>query len=385
MLLLPCLLPAQTADSRIRTQREELDRIRRERGDLERRMANLQGNVHDLTEEVANLDRLRAATELVLKTLDRQLRAISEDVAETSNRLAMAEGDLTYRRGSLQHRLVDIYKRGPMYSAEALLTARSFGELVARYKYMHEIAVYDRSLVNRVEHLRNEIARQRGELMKLRDAVEENRTDKRQEEERLASLTRLRTTSLQQAQKSTKQIQDRLARIRESETRLGGLIASVEAVRRRTEGSRTAAPRGASTLRTSDLGKLDWPVDGTVLYRFGRVINPNNATTRWNGIGIAASLGTPVKAVAPGTVVNIGPLGTYGLTVVLNPGGGDYSVYSSLNTYNVRVGSVVRRGDVIGTVGMSDPDMKPHLHLEIRTEAARQQAVDPEAWLRGAR
>lgn len=384
VLLLPCALPAQTADARIRSQREELDRIRRERADLERRMANLQGNVHDLREEVANLDRQRVSTELVLKTLDRQLEAISNDVAETTNRMALAEGDLTYRRSALQRRLVDIYKRGPLYSAEALLTARSFGELIARYKYLHELAVHDRSLVRRVEALRDDISRQRAELVKLRDAVEENRGDKQREEERLAILTRLRSTSLQEAQRSTQQIQDRLARIRQSEQRLGGVIATVEAVRRRTEGTRPNAPRTASTLRTSDLGKLDWPVDGTVLYRFGRVINPNNTTTRWNGIGIAAPIGTPVKAVAPGTVVSVRPLGTYGLTVVVNHGGGDYSIYSSLNSGNVRAGNVIKRGDIIGTVGVSDPDLTPHLHLEIRT-APSQQAVDPESWLRGAR
>ena len=384
VLLLPCALPAQTADARIRSQREELDRIRRERADLERRMANLQGNVHDLREEVANLDRQRVSTELVLKTLDRQLEAISNDVAETTNRMALAEGDLAYRRSALQRRLVDIYKRGPLYSAEALLTARSFGELIARYKYLHELAVHDRSLVRRVEALRDDISRQRAELVKLRDAVEENRGDKQREEERLAILTRLRSTSLQEAQRSTQQIQDRLARIRQSEQRLGGVIATVEAVRRRTEGTRPNAPRTASTLRTSDLGKLDWPVDGTVLYRFGRVINPNNTTTRWNGIGIAAPIGTPVKAVAPGTVVSVRPLGTYGLTVVVNHGGGDYSIYSSLNSGNVRAGNVIKRGDIIGTVGVSDPDLTPHLHLEIRT-APSQQAVDPESWLRGAR
>jgi septal ring factor EnvC (AmiA/AmiB activator) len=384
LLAAPAVLPAQTADARIRAQREELDRIRRERADLERRMANLQGNVHDLSEEVANLDRQRVSTELVLKTLDLQLAAITNDVAETTNRMAMAEGDLTFRRGALQRRLVDIYKRGPLYSAEALLTARSFGELIARYKYLHELAVHDRSLVRRVEALRDDIARQRAELLKLRDAVEENRSDKQREEERLAILSRLRSTSLQQAQKSTQQIQDRLARIRQSEQRLGNVIATIETERKRTETSRPNAPRTASALRTSDLGKLDWPVDGTVLYRFGRVINPNNTTTRWNGIGIAAPIGTPVKAVAPGTVVSVRPLGTYGLTVVVNHGGGDYSIYSSLNTGSVKAGSVIKRGDVIGTVGVSDPDLKPHLHLEIRT-APSQQAVDPETWLRGAR
>ena len=386
MLSVPDRLPAQTADARIRTQREELDRVRRERADLERRMANLQGSVHDLRDEVANLDRQRIATELVLQTLDRQLAAIAKDVEEATNRMAMAEGNLLYRKNTLSKRLVDIYKRGPLHSAEALLTARSFGELVARYKYLHELAVHDRALVRRVEALRNDIVRQRAELVKLRDAVEENRGDKQREEERLAILARMRSSSLQQAQRSTQQIQERLARIRQSESRLSGVIASFEADRRRTEGTRRNAPRAPSTLKTTDLGTLNWPVDGTFLFRFGRVINPNNTTTRWNGVGIAAPIGTPVKSVAPGTVVSVGQLGTYGLTVILDHGGGYFSIYASLNSVPpaVRKGSAMRKGDVLGTVGISDPDLKPHLHFEIRTPP-NGNAVDPESWLRGAR
>ncbi len=384
LLLLPVSLPAQSADARIRAQREELDRIRRERADLERRMANLQGNVHDLREEVANLDRQRSATEELLKVLDRQLKAITNDVAEATNRMALAEGNLTFRRNALQRRLVDIYKRGPLYSAEALLTARSFGELVARYKYLHELAVQDRALVKKVEALRDDIARQRAELIKLRDAVELNLSDKQREEERLAILSRDRSSSLQQAQRSTQQIQDRLARIRQSEQRLGGVIANLDADRRRTEAARPNAPRTSSTMRTTDVGNLDWPVDGTFLFRFGRVINPNNTTTRWNGVGIAAPIGTAVKSVNAGKVASVGALGTYGLTVILDHGGGYFSIYASLNSASVQKGATVRKGDVIGTVGVSDPDLKPHLHFEIRTPP-NGNAVDPESWLRGRR
>ncbi|MDQ2665687.1 MAG: peptidoglycan DD-metalloendopeptidase family protein [Gemmatimonadota bacterium] len=386
LLALPGVVRAQAADARLRAQREELDRVRRERADLEQRMANLQGSVHDLRDEVANLVAQRAATELVLKTLDLQLAAITNDVAEATNRVAMAEGDLMYRRTALSKRLVDIYKRGPLHATEALLTARSFGELVARYKYLHELAVHDRSLVKRVEILRNDIVRQRADLVKLRDAVEENRSDKLREEERLSILGRMRSTSLQQAQTTTTQIQERLARIRQSETRLSGVLSAIEADRRRTESARPNAPRAASTLRTTDVGKLDWPVDGTFLFRFGRVINPNNTTTRWNGVGIAAALGTPVKSVAAGSVVSVGQLGTYGLTVILDHGGGYFSIYASLNSVppSLRKGTVLKKGDLIGTVGISDPDLKPHLHFEIRTPP-NGNAVDPEGWLRGSR
>jgi len=378
-LALPVAAPAQSADARIRAQQEELERIRRERTALEQRMANLQGNVHDLQEEIDNLDRQRAATERVLQTLDRQIASIGTVVDETTERLASAESELLVRRATLQRRLVEIYKRGPLHTAEALLTARSFGELIARYKYLHEIAVHDRALVQGVEKLRDDIGRQRAELVKLRDAVSDSRSEKQREEERLAQLTRSRSSNLEQAQRSTKQIQARLARIRESEARLGNVIASIEAERRRAASRPNAPKASASTLRTADAGQLDWPVDGTLLYRFGRVVNENNTTTRWNGVGIAAPEGASVKAVEAGTVVSVGQLGTYGLTVILQHGEGDYSVYASLASATVRTGASVKKGQPIGTVGVSDPDLKPHLHFEIRPKG---HAVDPERWLR---
>ena len=377
--VLPATLPAQSADARIRAQRDELDRIRRERSELEQRMANLQGNVHDLREEIDNLDRQRQATERVLSTLDRQIASIGTVVDQTSERLASAESELLVRRATLQRRLVEIYKRGPLYATEALLTARSFGDLIARYKYLHEIALHDRALVRGVEKLRDDIGRQRTELVKLRDAVADSRSEKQQEEERLAQLTQKSSTSLARAQRSTKEIQARLAKIRESEARLGNVIASIEAERRRAASRPNAPKAAASTLRSADEGRLDWPVDGSLLYRFGRVVNPNNTTTRWNGVGIEAPEGAPVKAVAPGVVVSVGQLGTYGLTVILQHGDGDYSVYASLASASVRTGAAVKKGDVIGTVGVSDPDLKPHLHFEIRPKG---HAVDPERWLR---
>ena len=135
-----------------------------------------------------------------------------------------------------------------------------------------------------------------------------------------------------------------------------------------------------STLKTSDLGRLDWPVEGSILYQFGRLINPNNTTTRWNGIGIAAAEGTSVRTVSAGTVaLTDESFGTYGRTVVIQHGGNDYSIYSSLGKILVAKGAKVTQGQTIGTVGKSDPDMEPHLHFEMRPG---QRAVDPLEWLR---
>jgi murein hydrolase activator len=110
------------------------------------------------------------------------------------------------------------------------------------------------------------------------------------------------------------------------------------------------------------------------------VVRPDNTTLRWNGIGIAAAPGTPVHSVAAGDVVLAGQLGTYGQTVIVEHGGGDYSVYGSLSRINVAKGAHISKGEVIGEVGTSDPDLPPHLHFEIRHGGP---AVDPASWLRG--
>jgi len=379
----PSSQPQLPSVERMRQQREELERIRRERDDLQRRLEELQGSVHDLREEAVNLDRQADATARAVRALDAQLVAINEEVAAQNGSLTRTENELAAKRLVLRRRVQDIYKRGPLYSLEVLLSAQSFGALVARYKYLHLLTLRDRALVDRVEELRNNIGRQRQSLVRLQNDLERSRGEKLAEEQRLRELESQREERIEAAQAQAQRLERRLAQIRQSEARVANAIGAIEAARRRAAARPNAAPAAASTLRTGDLGKLDWPVDGTILYRFGRVINPNNTTVRWNGIGIGAAAGTPVQAIASGEVVVAEPIGTYGVTVIVQHGGGDYSVYGSLGRAEVRKGQRVRKGDVLGNVGSADPDLGPHLHFEIRRD--RGAAVDPLEWLRGER
>jgi septal ring factor EnvC (AmiA/AmiB activator) len=344
-------------------------------------MAELRSSVHTLSEEIDNLDRQADATARVVRALDEQLVAITIEVRNATGQLVQAEDELVIKRAMLRHRLVDIYKRGPLYSTEALLTAESFGALVARYKYLHLLALRDRALVTRVEQLRNQVGKQRRVLVGLQNDVQENRQEKATEEERLRSLAGERQHNLAQAERTQQVTQARLAQIALAESRLSSVINSIEEARRRAAAKPNAPAASASTLTTRDFGQLDWPVEGAILYRYGRVVNPNNTTTRWNGIGIGAAFGTAVRAVQSGVVVVAEPIGTYGPTVIVQHGGGDYSVYGSLSRIDVHKGSHVDRGDVIGAVGRTDPDLPAHLHFEIRRDQGR--AVDPLEWLRG--
>lgn len=375
-------LRAQDQSARLRAQRDTLERLRHEREQLERRATELQNTVHDLDEEVRNLDERAAATAHLVSALDTQLATISDEVDAASKKVAATEGELGAKRGALHRRLVEIYKRGPLYTTQAMLSARSFGDLVARYKYLHLLALHDRALVGRVEQLRDQIKLEHNRLLSLQNALEENRSDKEREEAHLRALQHERENSLVQTKQQVKQTADRLARIRATEAQLANAIASFEADRRRAEIARPNAPRIASTIRTMDYGQLDWPVDGALVYTYGKAQTAANTTIRWNGVGIRAGVGSSVKAVASGKVVSVRQLGTYGLTVIIDHGGGDYSIYGSLSRADVRESQMVSKGQVIGGVGISDPDLPPHLHFEIRHGGP---AVDPATWLRQQR
>ncbi len=371
----------QTTDARLRAQRDELERVRREREELQRRMAGLQRTAHNLTDEVQLLTRQREATRRIVQSLDRQLVAITEEVQTTTTNLVRAEDEASIKHAILRKRVADIYKRGPLYTAEVLLSAHSFGDLIARYKYLHLLAQRDRALVRRVDDLQRRIRDNRAQLVRLQGDVRQNMQDKADEEQRIAGLQERERQALRNVQADTRRTRQRIDELARTATRLTNVIESFEAERRRIA-ARTGATRAPSTIRTGDLGQLDWPVDGNILYNFGRVVNPNNTTTRWNGIGIAAADGTPVKSVSSGTVALADVMGTYGNTVIVEHGGGDYSVYGSLRRMNVQKGARVTKGQVIGTVGATDPAFPPHLHFEIRRGGP---AVNPLTWLRGRR
>jgi septal ring factor EnvC (AmiA/AmiB activator) len=384
-LLFASYLPAQqteSAEARVNAQRNELARIRAERDELERKMSGLQNTAHELRDEVNLLDKQHDATARMVSSLDQQLVAITDEVKTTTSDLEKSQREASTKRTVLQRRLIEIYKRGPLYSAEVLFSAQSVGQLVARYKYLHLLALRDKGLVHRLDQLHEKMESQRVQLVRLQNSVIENRASKEQEAARLAELETLQARNLVRVQQDAKRTKARLAELEKSEARLNNIIASIEAERRKGSGRGGTVTLSSSSIRTTDIGRLDWPVNGIFLYRFGRYVNPNNTTTRWNGIGISAAVGTAVKSVSAGTVAYAGPMGTYGNTVILEHGGGDYSIYGSLDRIDVRKGARVIKGQALGTVGISDPALGSHLHFEIRRGGP---AVDPAEWLRAAR
>lgn len=89
----------------------------------------------------------------------------------------------------------------------------------------------------------------------------------------------------------------------------------------------------------------------------------------YNGIDIAAPVGSPIYASAGGTVIiarTSGYNGGYGLYVAIKHANGTQTVYGHMSKVNVAVGQQVEQGEVIGAVGNTGRSTGPHIHFEIR-------------------
>src|SRR3954467_10124029 len=362
--------------------RRRLEEIRAERDRLERQRERLQGQVHDVNDELSNLERQRESTQRIVDEIERQIGGLASQLDRSSAELILAQDNLAERRAVLERRLIDIYKRGPLHTFQVLLTAESFGDLLSRYKYLYLTSEQDRALVDDVEKLRNRVVQQRNNILNVRGELDRRREEREAEFSRYTELASERARKLQTLQRSARSTERRLTQLQKDESRLNGLLAAPERSRRDelARGALRGAVATPGSITTADLGKLDWPVEGAIVYHFGRDTLPSGGIIRWNCVGIAAPVGTAVKAVESGKVRLVGQFGTYGLTIVLEHGNGYYSVYSHMETAEVKLGASVDKGRVIGTVGGQNSDYGPHLHFEIRGE--NQIALDPTTWLR---
>lgn len=158
------------------------------------------------------------------------------------------------------------------------------------------------------------------------------------------------------------------------------LIALTKATRRSEQACASAPSSPASSARpAASRGAYVRPVTGRITSNFG----PRWGTTHY-GLDIANRIGTPIRSVASGTVIDAGPASGFGLWVRVRLDDGTITLYGHINRVLVSEGDRVAAGDVIAEVGNRGQSTGPHLHFETISPAGAKQ--DPLAWLerRGA-
>ena len=314
-----------------------------------------------------------------MNEIDRQIGGLSSQLDRNTAELILATDNLAERNAVLERRLIDIYKRGQLYVYQVMLTVESFGDLVSRYKYLFLTSQQDRQLVGEVEAPAEPDRRPAEQRARGADAARPHQGRARGGAQALRHAGgRARQSGCRRSSGAPRTPTQQLSALEKDAARLTSLLATADK-RRENETARAAARGVAPTrgiLTTADLGKLDWPVQGTIVYRFGRDTLPSGGVIRWNGIGIGAPVGTPVKAVEGGQVGLVGNVGTYGLTVAVEHGNGYWSLYMQLQSAGGEAGRQGGAGTDGGDGGRRE------LRLRRRTCTSRSGARTRSRWTR---
>jgi len=137
----------------------------------------------------------------------------------------------------------------------------------------------------------------------------------------------------------------------------------------------TATATSAPVISQGFIHPVDVPSDS----KFGMRLHPiENVMKLHKGLDYPADIGIPVKTTKAGKVTYAGTKGGYGLTIVIDHGGGYESLYAHLSEMTTSVGKEVNQADVIGKVGSTGHSTGPHLHFEI---ILNKIPKDPEEYL----
>jgi murein DD-endopeptidase MepM/ murein hydrolase activator NlpD len=123
-----------------------------------------------------------------------------------------------------------------------------------------------------------------------------------------------------------------------------------------------------------------WPVIGQITGHFGERLDPFSGEGAFHtGVDISCDYGEAVRATADGLVTEANEHSGYGRVAVVDHGFGLTTWYGHLASYTVAPGTQVKRGDVIGYVGVSGRTTGPHVHYEVRI---KDTPVNPMRYLR---
>jgi septal ring factor EnvC (AmiA/AmiB activator) len=265
----------------------------------------------------------------------------------------------------------EMYKRGPGAPLRVLLGDEGAADALRGVRYAALLNERDAKTLGRFRDDAALLASERESLAAERERLQAARTEMEEASGALARSRAEQASYLASIRRDRRKSEEAIRDIESASRALGELagdaVGSPEAARREIDPSR---------LR----GRLEWPLSGKVSAGFGKVVHPQFKTVVPHpGLDIEATEGTDFRAVLRGRVVYSAPLRGYGLTVLVEHGGGLVSVYGHAAVLLVEEGETVEQGQVLGKVGDTGSLRGPFLYFELRQDG---RPIDPQPWLR---
>lgn len=362
---------------------DSLKKAQEDKAQLEKELKEAQETIQDLKEskgniedKVAQLNKQLINISSRITDLENELTQKSEDITVTQEELEAAKVDEAQQYEDMKVRIQFMYENGQSTYLEALLSSRDISELLNAAEYISQIQSYDRQklteyqeTVEQIANMEAQLEQEYTELQELKATVEHDKETvaamMRQKESELAGIADNIADAQSEADYYAAEIQaqeEMIAAIKraEAEKAAAGIVDNPYA------GGVFTWPCPSSTRITSDYGTRISPTSG--------------ASSNHKGIDIGAAHGADIVAAADGTVKAATYSSAAGNYVMIDHGGGVYTVYMHASSLTVSTGQTVAAGQVIAKVGSTGISTGSHLHFGVSLNGSY---VSPWSYLGG--
>ncbi len=307
-----------------------------------------------------------------------ELEINKKEKEEKSLTARIKEVTLDIKKGKkiILGRVKSLYKEKQGASLKILFASRDYPDLLRKIQYVRTVAqkeeeiliqfkAQQKELENKNILLNEVVERMMDDREALAKKLVQSRTERKKKDRLLARIRKDRTL-----------YKRAIVEMTEASKEIQALLKTLE---NKKEALSTIILKKFSTTK----GQLVWPNNGKVAALFGRQKHPKfNETIYRKGIEIIPAGAGEVRSIFDGTVVYADWFRGYGMMVMIDHGENYYSLYAHLGKLLVGVGDLVKKGRMVGEVGLTGLSHKPKLYFEIRHQGA---PTNPLAWLQKRR
>jgi septal ring factor EnvC (AmiA/AmiB activator) len=354
----------------------QLDSVRGKIEDVKTSMEKARLETKTLQEELKKNETSAGSIALNIREIEKQLRQRGKRLDELKGKKSFHENVLSEQKSALAQQIRSAYMVGKNDYIKLLLNQEDparVGRVLAYYDYHNQTRARQIHSVNTeieaLTQLENNINRENDALLKLKQTqLTKNKEIEKSRNERNVILS----TLLSQLVKQGLELQT----LQQQEQETNSLLEKLSEKQARENLGITAVFEDIPPF-SSLKGKLDWPVEGKLVTRFGSY--KRGEKLKWHGVIIDAKIGVEVQAVSGGQVVFADWFRNLGLLIIIDHGDSYMSLYGYNQSLLKNTGDWVLPGEVIALAGDSGGQLRSGVYFEIRNNGS---PVNPAKWCR---
>ncbi len=357
-------------DTKIEQLKDELKEAEEARKEASEAYEQAKGDYQDLKKRKEAIDRELDAMEREAEALRSMIVGYAEQEARLNRRIATMESELDRLMETVKDRLRLDYEEGRADFFTLLFTSNGLYEFLTSLERLSLLAEQDRDQIRQCEEAGKALKAEKETLANVVATADETQRTLHQAMTDLEAKQRETLKMMEDLQKDADAYLKALEQAEKEE----------EAFQKELEEKlKELAESGQPSQNT---GALVWPLPtkyDSVSSRFGNRIHPVTGKPQFHeGIDIPAPNKTEIYACGAGTVIETGSHYANGKYVIVDHGGGITTMYAHLSRIGVNEGDTLKKGEVLGLVGITGWATGYHLHFSLYKDG---KAVDPLLYL----